>query len=113
MKIVNLNKHVIIVAIKNEKHNQELVYQPSGMVASVSVKQSVVKEVNSISCVQNQYGDVVGLPEPQEDTLYLVNAIVLERAKLMGRSDCIAPDTGPTAIRDEKGQVIAVTRFVM
>jgi hypothetical protein len=113
MKIINLNKHAIMIAFVGPDHKEKTVIEPSGMVATVAVKQSVVKEVNGVPCVQNQYGEVLGLPEPQEDTLYLVNAIVLERAKFMGRSDCIAPDTGPTAIRDDKGQVTAVTRFVM
>lgn len=108
MKIVNLNKHVIVVLFAGV----ETKYEPSGMVASVSVKQTVEKFINGVPCVKNEYGEVIGLPEPKEDTLYLVNAIVLERAKLMGRNDCIAPDTGPTAIR-ENGQVIAVIRFVM
>jgi hypothetical protein len=109
MKIVNLNKHVIVVLFAGV----ETKYEPSGMVASVEVKQTIGAEVNGIPCVKNEYGEVVGLPAPENDTLYLVNAIVLERAKsAMGRRDCIAPDTGPTAIRD-KGQVIAVVRFVM
>ncbi len=30
-----------------------------------------------------------------------------------GTLNVYAPDTGPTAIRDERGQVIAVTRLVV
>ncbi len=114
MKIVNLNKHAIVLFLNVKGQEEHIKLEPSGMIATVSVKQTVEKFINGFPCVKNEYGDVVGLPAPEDDTLYLVNAIVLERAKnTMARRDCIAPDTGPTAIRDEKGQVIAVTRFVM
>lgn len=30
---------------------------------------------------------------------------------VVGREDVVAPDTGPTAIRDEAGRIVAVRRF--
>jgi len=107
MNIVNLNKHVIVVVF----NGVETRFEPSGMVASVEVKQEKTCEVNGIPCSRNKYGSIVGLPESEASTLFLVNALVLERAKIEGRFDCIAPDTGPSAIR-EKGQVVAVVGFV-
>lgn len=113
-KFVNLNKHVISVFLGHAKTCLD--FPPDGRVATVSVKQEEVGGIDFpnglVMLVQNVYGDIQGLPEPEEGTYYIVNAIVLERAKLAGRRDCIAPDTGPTAIRDEKGQVKAVCRFV-
>lgn len=55
-------------------------------------------------------GAVTGLPDPQPDTLLIVSSMVLDAAK--GRVDLIAPDTGATAIRDDAGRIVAVTRFV-
>ncbi|RME25645.1 MAG: hypothetical protein D6800_07370, partial [Candidatus Zixiibacteriota bacterium] len=56
-------------------------------------------------------GDVEGLPDPQDGTVYLVSSMVLSAVR--GRRDVVAPDTGPTAIRDETGRITAVTRLVV
>ena len=56
------------------------------------------------------YGDVVGLPEAQADTVYIVSAMVL--ARVSGRRDVVAPDTGPTAVRDTAGRILHVKGFV-
>lgn len=58
------------------------------------------------------YGDIEGLPAPQEDTLYIVSALVLSAAKAAGRTDCVAPATGhPACVRD-KGFIVSVPGFV-
>lgn len=41
-----------------------------------------------------EFGDIIGLPEPREDTYYIVSTIVLSASKAVGRTDCIAPATG-------------------
>lgn len=54
------------------------------------------------------YGDIEGLPAPQEGTLYIVSALVLSAAKAAGRTDCVAPATGhPACVRD-KGFIVSV-----
>ena len=53
-------------------------------------------------------GVVEGLPEPTPDTFYIVSRMVLDNSR---RTDLVAPDTGPTAIR-ENGQIKAVRGFV-
>jgi len=60
--------------------------------------------------VINEYGkpDSAQLPEP--DIVYIVFSPVLSGVKR--RNDVVAPDTGPCAVRDEKGQIIAVRGFV-
>ena len=57
------------------------------------------------------WGPVVGLPDPQPGVVLLVSTLVL--GHVVGRTDVMAPATGPTddAIR-EGGQVVAVTRLV-
>lgn len=66
-----------------------------------------------IPTVRTGYGAVVGLPDPVDGVAYVVSLLVL--AALGGtRADVLAPATGPEdgAIRDERGQVFAVTRLV-
>lgn len=60
-----------------------------------------------------QFGDVMGLPEPTDGVLYIVSALVLIAVKLQGRTDCVAPATGhPECVRDEKGFIKSVPGFV-
>lgn len=67
------------------------------------------------------WGAVEGLPEPQEETIFIVSLQVLEALRKEGstRTDIVGPATGPQdqAVRfgDEagprKGQIFAVTRL--
>lgn len=50
------------------------------------------------------FGEIAGLPDPVEGTVYVVSAIVAEAAKQQGRQDVVMP--GP-AVRNNAGQVIA------
>ncbi len=54
-------------------------------------------------------GGVEGLPEQQDGTFLIVSGMVFAASD---RPDLIAPDTGKTAIRNEKGHIAAVTRFI-
>lgn len=49
------------------------------------------------------------------EVIYLVSGMVLAHASVRGRVDVYAPGTGPNdgAIRNDKGQVEAVTRLLM
>jgi len=80
----------------------------SSGIARCVVKNVVVGSINGIPVSTAEYGDVVGLPEPQEDTVYVVSMLVAQRS---GRADCVGPDSGPSAIR-ENGQVVAVRGVV-
>lgn len=60
-----------------------------------------------------EFGEVTGLPEPADNTLYIVSALVLTAAKAQGRTDIVAPATGhPECVRDEKGFIKSVPGFV-
>ena len=81
---------------------------PSMGVARVSNSFSEFK--NDICSVS--YGDIVGLPESKEDTIYIVSAIVLSAAKAAGRKDCVAPATGhPNCVRKD-GFIVSVPGFI-
>ena len=56
------------------------------------------------------YGEVEGLPAPQQGVKYIVSAMVLDNSN---RADLVAPATGhPDTKRNEKGHIISVPCFV-
>lgn len=56
------------------------------------------------------YGEVEGLPQPQEDVYLIVSAMVLSAST---RNDLVAPATGhPDTKRNEKGHIVSVPGFV-
>lgn len=95
-------------------------FPPSGKVARIvsrdSHQQDTVIENIIISYINPGIESIVDLPEPQENTYYIVSSLVLNHLRSTGskRKDVIAPGTGPKdgAIRDEKGNVIAITKFI-
>lgn len=81
---------------------------PSVGVARVSNKFTEFK--NDICSVS--YGDIEGLPAPEDGTYYIVSILVLAAAKAQGRTDCIAPATGhPKCIRKD-GFIVSVPGFI-
>ena len=88
--------------------NSGTVY-PSEGIARVSNSFSEFNECNICDCT---FGDIVGLPESKEDTIYIVSAIVLSAAKAAGRKDCVAPATGhPNCVRKD-GFIVSVPGFI-
>ena len=59
---------------------------------------------------EQSFGNVVGLPPEEDDTLFIVSSIVLSACG-EERRDVVAPRTS-AAIRDEKGRIISVPGFV-
>jgi hypothetical protein len=107
-KIINLTPHAIKIA--DEAGNIIREIPPSGTVARVSTTEAPAGEIDGIPAVETQFGEVEGLPEPQEDTVFLVSSLV-RSAIPESRTDVLVPDTGPTAVRDEAGRILAVRRF--
>lgn len=102
--MINLTPHAITL---QRADGTQVTYPPSGVVARVASVEKVVDEVNGIPVISRTLGEAEGLPE--EGTVCLVSAMVL--SAVPGRKGVFAPDSGPTAIR-ENGQVVAVTRLV-
>lgn len=110
VRLVNLTPHAVVVGGES--------IPPSGVVARVDMRTKVYPtenlNYNDIVLVENEMVGVVGLPDPEPETRYIVSGIVLGYVKSeLLRLDCCAPDTGPTATRDESGQIIAVSRLVI
>lgn len=125
MQIVNLTPHTFVVerpvleVCPNTGEYTQVAKEvqntfPSNGVARVEtlrhVDAPILCEGELVRFVKQSFGAVVGLPEPQEGTIFVVSAVVLSALK-GSRPDVYGPDTGPDAIR-ENGQVIAVRGLV-
>jgi len=107
-RIINLTPHTVTLVCGQ----LTVEIPPSGQVARVSATAQQVGSVEidgfSFPVVKTVFGDVQGLPEPQEDTVYIVSTLVLSAAQ--GRNDLVAPNTG-AAIRDADGKIVGVPGF--
>ena len=108
VEFVNLTPHDIRVVLDD---GREINIPASGTVARVNATAKTVDTINGVPVVRTSFGDVQGLPEPQEGRIYIVSTLVLQA--LGGqRNDVVAPDTGPqSVIRDESGRIVGIRRF--
>lgn len=104
--MLNLTPHAITI----KTPNGSTTFQPSGTVARVNTIEKVVGTctVTGVEVIVRTLGEVVGIPTDGQSVI--VSSMVLDACK--GMKNVFAPDTGATAIRNEKGHVIAVTRLV-
>ena len=58
--------------------------------------------------IAREYGAVMGIPEPEPDTLYIVPALV--RLALPARKDIASPGD---LVRNDKGQVVGAKNLVV
>lgn len=97
---INLTPHAV-------RLNNGTEFPASGTIARVTSSFTAFDEDGVAKVV---FGEVQNLPEPAENTLYIVSALVLSASK---RADLVAPATGhPEAVRNEKGQIVSVPGFV-
>ena len=103
VKIVNLTPHKITFV--TNKGN--LGVDPSGTIARVSAKVEetghiyVTKFGLSVPITETTYGDVDGLPDPVDDTMYIVSSLGAQRVP--DRNDVFIPNE---SVRDENGRII-------
>ena len=139
-EIVNLTPHAVVVEAVRPRAYEDgsdgpcrVVIPPSGTVARVverpvdgtTFRASLEVDGSLVQVLgPTDYGPVEGLP-PEEfgGPLYLVSALVAAAVRahvpthgyLPGyreRRDLLVPDTGPdSAVRDERGQIVAVRRL--
>jgi hypothetical protein len=64
---------------------------PSGILARVSMVNLPAGEIDGIAIESVIYGEIEGLPEPQEGVFYIVSGLVANAATKIGRVDCLAP----------------------
>lgn len=102
MKFKNFTPHAIML-------NDGRAFESEG-IARVA---SSFTDFDANGVCNQMFGDLVGLPSPQNGVLYIVSAIVLTAAKAQGRNDCVAPATGhPLCKRNDAGHIVSVPGFV-
>lgn len=112
VKFVNLTPHDVKIC---PNPDIMITIPRSGAVARVATRKQKVAEfvIDNISVpvYEIAYGNVENLPEPQENTIYIVSLLVLQAVR-NSRSDVVAPDTSPdSAVRDSQGNIVCVKGF--
>lgn len=95
---VNLTPHPLIIL---DRDGKSVSIPATGDVARVSSTDTVVGHINGITIHKVVFGDVVGVPDPRPDTVFLVSRMVKDR--ISDRDDVMVPGL---AVRDSDGRVI-------
>ncbi len=103
--IVNLTPHSINAKGANGTLRE---FEPSGEVARVATSPTVAGEVEGIALHRVEFGEVIGLPEPAADTIFIVSALV--RGAVPHRTDVVSPGS---LLRDEAGQPVGCDGFAV
>lgn len=110
--MINLTPHSIIVRMNN---GNEVVFSPSGKIARLTTDSHQVMEydtlIGEIPVVETIVCGSENIPDPMSNVKFLVSSMVLDSLGSEYHGLAFAPDTGPTAIRNEEGHIVAVTRF--
>ena len=100
MNFINCTPHQIDL-------NNGTSFNPSGIIPRVSVSYT---DADAHGICNQVYGDVIGLPDQIDGTVYIVSAMVLAASD---RADLVAPATGhPSCVRNDKGHIVSVPCFV-
>lgn len=100
-RLVNLTPHDVVI----RQNGEDIVIPKSGKVARVKEQERNTKTINGILVTDISYDETLNLPEPEDNTYYIVSIVVAYANK--ERKDLFFPD-GLNAYRDEKGQIEAV-----
>lgn len=116
MRLINLTPHTIVL----QAHDGKQTSIPSSGLARVKAVGGGIYLTTELSGLPvpihgaPAFGEVEGLPAPEEWAVYIVSGVVASALSGKGRTDVVSPGTGPGdgAIRDEKNQIVAVTRLI-
>ena len=104
MNIINLTPHKVDIC--DENGNIVKTYPRSGKIARVAHGWTNINDVDGIPLVVRENEKITGLPEPQEDTMYIVSNIVFNFCS--DRTDLIAPVKQVTI----NGRVVGCRAFI-
>jgi hypothetical protein len=76
----------------------------------VKTNQIIIGKIDGIPIAKTEFDSIVNLPDPEDGVYYIVSRISMDYVPF-NREDVLCVDTGTTALRDENGQVIAVTQL--
>lgn len=106
--VINLTPHAITLQIGDVTTT----FQASGIVARVQQETLPMGLTVAGGTVHtSSFGQVLDIPPLQMGTYYIVSGMVLS-ALNGSRPDVIAPKTDATAIRNDKGYIVAVTGWL-
>ncbi len=78
----------------------------------IETKQRIIGHLSGIPIAETHFEKIVNLPDSEDGVYYIVSRIVMDFVPF-DREDVFSVDTGPTAIRDQSGQVVAVTQLTL
>lgn len=108
MRTVNLTPHAVNVC--SADGNVLLTIPASGIVARCVARTVRIGEVvvdgTLVPLTSTEFGEVENLPEPAEDTVYIVSTLVAQRCK--ERNDVVVP---AESVRDAQGRIVGCTSF--
>lgn len=98
---INLTPHEI------HEVKSDTVLPKAAVPCRISATSIVLEEIDGVTIFGTNFGDIEGLPEPQEGVIYVVSALCLN-AVPTDRTDVVAPGN---ACRDKDGRVIGCLGF--
>lgn len=102
MKVVCLVPHDVVVY--DDDGVVINTYQSQG-VARAGQTNTIVGCLDGTPVIKAEFGEVTGLPEPTEGTVFIVSIITANAARTYGRTtDDLLVTSGP--VRDDKGRTI-------
>lgn len=104
MLVINKTPHDICIA--DGVGNIIRTIDPTPPAVRVSTQSTLRDPIDGVPFSDTVFGEVENLPEPETDVRYIVSGVVI--AACPDRLDLVRPDTGPSAVRDEDGRIIAV-----
>jgi len=111
VELCNLTPHVIVLRVGDpelgDEGMEDIHIPPSGIVARKDTR--MIDELplgDGIPVSFNMDYGIKGVPEPIEGVYYIASSMVASEVK---RPDVLSPNTSTGVIRDENGQVEAVT----
>ncbi len=121
-QLINVTPHVLRIRVNSdnrvaEPDETDIILETSENTARVLSTSVVVDEINGIPVVKAAFGDMSGLPEPEDGVVYVASMLAAQKAALDGRTDVVSPNTAPKQdIRypdghPQKGLTFAVLGF--
>jgi hypothetical protein len=98
--LINLTPHAI--------HLPDRTIEPLGLLARCAEITELAGEFDGVQIVRRRYGQVEGLPDPQNGVIYIVSLLV--RMACPERSDLASPGD---LVRDENGVIIGAKNLVV
>jgi hypothetical protein len=76
----------------------------------VETEQMIIGKLAGVPIAKTEFKKIINLPDSEDGTYYIVSRLSMDYVPF-DREDVFCVDTGPTSVRDENGQVIAVTQL--